>query len=122
MLELYPRERFEEIGLGESNGFVGRFTGIGAPIALLGSAERLQKETILSSLLSIESNRFFICVNSDWTMASCFRAEVTSSVSFLIASLAVASTAWGIGVTDLPFTEEDEGEVTSGAINGAFGA
>ena len=93
MLKLFPKKQFEEIGLGESNRFVGRFTGIGVLITLLGSAESLQKEMILSSLLSIELNWFFICVNSDWTMASCFRAEFTSSVSFLMASLAVASTA-----------------------------
>jgi len=34
VLELYPREQFEEIGLGESNRFVGKFTGIGALITL----------------------------------------------------------------------------------------
>src|SRR3954451_19755956 len=71
-------------------------TGMLAAIDLLGSSceavEVLQSETMVSNLLSIESKRLFIRVNSDLTVASWCRASLRSFVILMMASLAIWST------------------------------
>jgi hypothetical protein len=72
-------------------GLTGRLIGKGLLGAECELAEMLQKDTILSSLLSTESKRFFICANSVLTTANCCRAALRSFVILMIASLATWS-------------------------------